>query len=319
MIYPFWILLIFRTDFILWTAGLLLVLAVLTFVFLFLFPSWIIVALMAAAIVTYGLRWASMFLIRMIVDYDANNGDGRVIIQRLIPHPTLPETVQFPLQQAAEGSPEVNTKGLFNTFVEQVKWLKFLRPLTVGDLTLRGPAAPFGITMHGIQDPGGVRKLIEEEWKKIAKIKAKEKEARDRREQIDRMTIAVSQGITQGFKEIGFIPPNTSPPPQLPPGPPTTPPEPEPMEWIPIGAYRARAAPHGVTAGGAERAKSPPPTSAPEPTPAEEPDSVEEEAAAEAEEPAADVPTPGLGDTSGNGEAGELGDAPASLPPRPPG
>src|SRR6185295_3048230 len=112
----------------------------------FLFPQIFLltVAVIAGTIVWYIFRWAGTFFIRMIVDYDAANGDGLVIIQRLVPHPTLPEVVQFPLQQAAEGSPEVNTKGLVNTLILQIKWLAFLRPFTVGDLTLRGPAAPFG-------------------------------------------------------------------------------------------------------------------------------------------------------------------------------
>jgi hypothetical protein len=140
----------------------------------------------------------------MIVDYEAANGDGLVIIQRLIPHPTLPEIVQFPLQQAAEGSPEVNTKGLLNTFILQVKWLAFLRPFTVGDLTLRGPAAPFGITMSGIQDPGGVKARIQADWKKIAAIKNRKKAEADRKEDIDRMTVAVTQGLLTAAR-LGMV------------------------------------------------------------------------------------------------------------------
>lgn len=171
-----------------------------------LFPALLllIVAVMAALIVWYIFRWASTFFIRMIVDYEAANGDGLVIIQRLIPHPTLPEIVQFPLQQAAEGSPEVNTKGLFNTFILQVKWLTFLRPFTVGDLTLRGPAAPFGITMSGIQDPGGVKARIQADWKKIAAIKNRKKAEADRKEDIDRMTVAVTQGLLTAAR-LGMV------------------------------------------------------------------------------------------------------------------
>jgi hypothetical protein len=196
VIYPFWLLLIFRGDFLFSSFLVFMGLAALAYVdFLFRNQTLIVVALMAALIVWYLLRWAGIFLIRMIVDYDAANGDGQVIIQRLLPHPTLPEVVQFPLQQAAEGSPEVNTKGIFNTFVLQIKWLKFLRPLTVGDLTLRGPAAPFGITMYGIQDPGGVKAKIGADWKKIAAIKNKKKAEQERREEIDRMTVAVTQGL----------------------------------------------------------------------------------------------------------------------------
>jgi hypothetical protein len=196
VVYPFWALLLLRWDFILTT--LLMVGGVMALVYLILlFPGWflLLVAAISALIVWYIFRWAGTFLIRMIVDYDAANGDGLVIIQRLIPHPTLPEVVQFPLQQAAEGSPEVNTRGLFNTLIQQVKWLSFLRPLTVGDLTLRGPAAPFGITMAGIQDPGGVKTRIQADWKKISAVKNKRKAEADRKEDIDRMTVAVTQGL----------------------------------------------------------------------------------------------------------------------------
>ena len=77
-------------------------LAALLYAFFFLLPHWVFILLMAGAIMVYGLKWARIFLIRMIVDYDADNGNGRVIIERLLPHPTLPETVQFPLQQAAQ-------------------------------------------------------------------------------------------------------------------------------------------------------------------------------------------------------------------------
>ncbi len=205
MVYPFWALLLLRGDFILTT--LLALAGIVGLVYLtVLFPTWLllIVAAMAALIVWYVFRWASAFFIRMIVDYEASNGDGLVIIQRLIPHPTLPEIVQFPLQQAAEGSPEVNTKGLLNTFILQVKWLAFLRPFTVGDLTLRGPAAPFGITMSGIQDPGGVKSRIQADWKKIAVIKNKKKAEADRKEDIDRMTVAVTQGLLTATR-LGMV------------------------------------------------------------------------------------------------------------------
>lgn len=205
MVYPFWALLLLRGDFLLTTLLVLVGMAGLAYLTI-LFPTWflLIVAAMAAIIVWYIFRWAGTFLIRMIVDYEAANGDGLVIIQRLLPHPTLPETVQFPLQQAAEGSPEVNTRGVFNTIVLQVKWLNFLRPFTVGDLTLRGPAAPFGITMSGIQDPGGVKSRIQADWKKIAVIKNKKKAEADRKEDIDRMTVAVTQGLLTAAR-LGMV------------------------------------------------------------------------------------------------------------------
>jgi len=196
---------------------------------------WLAPVAIAVAILMYAIRFSRQFLVRMIVDYDANNGDGRVIIQRLIPSPTLPETVQFPLQQAAEGSPEVNTKGIVNTIITQVKALKFLRPFTIGDLTLRGPAAPFGITMYNIMDPGGVKSQLEKDWKKIAAIKAKAKAEADRKEDIERMRIAVTEGIIEGIKKarelnMEIVPQVTvNVPPQV---------LPAPMDWTPVSELR---------------------------------------------------------------------------------
>ena len=198
----------------------------------------------------------------MIVDYDANNGDGRVIIERLLPHPTLPETVQFPLQQAAQGSPEVNTKGLFNTLISQLKGLKFLRGFTIGDLTLRGPAAPFGITMYSIKDPAGVKAKLEADWKKIETIKSKKNAERERKEEIDRMTIAVSEGIVKGFvkvqQEINLqsLPVVVVQAPQVPPPSPFPPPEPPSMPWPPIESMPTaaeRAAPRPAQPNSGER------------------------------------------------------------------
>lgn len=205
MVYPFWALLLLRGDFLLTT--LLVLAGIVALIYLtILFPMLLLltVAVIAAVIVWYVFRWAGTFFIRMIVDYEAANGDGLVIIQRLVPHPTLPEVVQFPLQQAAEGSPEVNTRGLLNTLIQQIKWLSFLRPLTVGDLTLRGPAAPFGITMSGIQDPGGVKARIQADWKRIAVIKNRKKAEADRKEDIDRMTVAVTQGLLTAAR-LGMV------------------------------------------------------------------------------------------------------------------
>jgi hypothetical protein len=46
-----------------------------------------------------------------------------------------------------------------------MKGVAWLRNLTIGDLTLRGPAAPFGITMYNIKDPAGVKAKLEADWK----------------------------------------------------------------------------------------------------------------------------------------------------------
>ena len=227
----------FKVEFLLWTAGLLAALAVLANFFVRfdqdLVAQGLIVVIASAAIVGYVLRWSREFLVRMIVDYDAANGDGRVIIQRFVPSPTEPEFVQFPLQQAAEGSPEINTRGLLNTLLTQIKFFRNnLRAFTVGDLTLRGPAAPFGLTMRNIRDPAGVKASLDKDWKRIAAVKAKEKAKRDREEEISRMRTAVTEGIVEAFKKPelkSMIAPST--------------PTPTPMEWTPVGALRPQDVP----------------------------------------------------------------------------
>ena len=282
MIYPYWLMLIFNLEFLTWSAGLAAALALLAYAFLFLFSHWILILAAAGAIVVYGLKWARIFLIRMIVDYDADNGNGRVIIERLLPHPTLPETVQFPLQQAAQGSPEVNTKGLFNTLVPQLKGLKSLRSLVIGDLTLRGPAAPFGITMYSIRDPDNVKKKLESDWKKIEVIKNREKAEKERAENIDRMTVAMTQSIVQGFALIK----DNLPRPEPPALPPAQYPSPDPMEWEPAWSLKTARA-----GGGSVRPK---PTRPAPPKPEEEETAVTE---SDAPEPPVDLAQAPLGAT----------------------
>jgi len=235
-----------RGEFLLWSAGLLLVLFFLAFAFVNWFDQDVVaqgitVVIAAAAVVFYVFRWSREFLTRMVVDYDANNGDGRVIIQRLVPSPTEPEYVQFPLQQAAEGSPEINTRGLLNTLITQLRVFKSLRALTIGDLTLRGPAAPFGLTMRNIRDPADVRARLDASWKKIAAIKSKEKAKRDREEEISRMRTAVTEGMVEALKnpEVQAI---------ITPPPPLTPPPAAPMEWMPVSALRPQDVPPGKPA-----------------------------------------------------------------------
>jgi hypothetical protein len=239
-------MLMFNFEFLGWTVGLLAILAVLAYVFVFWITHWAIVLLVAGAITIYILKWARIFLVRMIIDYDANNGDGRVIIERLLPHPTLPETVQFPLQQAAQGAPEVNTRGLINTLVSQMKGVAWLRNLTIGDLTLRGPAAPFGITMYNIKDPVGVKAQLEADWKKIEAIKNRRNADRERTEQIDRVSEGLVKGVhkllteelnLQTMPTVLIAPPGYITPPS-----PVLPPEPPPMPWPPVSSLPAELA-----------------------------------------------------------------------------
>jgi hypothetical protein len=206
VIYPFWLAMFVKGEFVLWSAGLVAVLFFLAYAFVNWFDKDVVaqgitVIIAAAAVVFYIFRWSREFLTRMSVDFDAANGDGRIIIQRFVPSPTEPEYVEFPLQQAVEGAPEINTRGLVNTLISQLKVFKGLRVLTIGDLTLRGPAAPRGLTMYNLRDPGAVRKKMEVAWKKISAAKAKDKAKRDREEDIARMRIAVTDGIVAAFKK----------------------------------------------------------------------------------------------------------------------
>lgn len=203
MIYPFWLLLIFKTDVFLWSLGTLVVLLVLAGAGVLGFVPIEIAALgMSIAVVITGLRLGRYFLVRMVVDFDARNGDGAVIIERLIPAPTLPESISISLQDAAEGQPEVNTKGLINTLITVLKPLTFLRIFTVGDLTLRVRGSDFSATMYGIQDPVGVKNQLQGYWKKISAIKAKQQAERERLEQIERMSIAVAEGLRRAQETL---------------------------------------------------------------------------------------------------------------------
>ena len=260
VIYPFWLAMFVRGEFLLWTAGLLLVLFLLATAFVIWFANDIVaqgltIVIAAAGVVLYVFRWSREFLIRMIVDYDANNGDGRVMIQRFVPSPTEPEYVQFPLQQAAEGSPEINTRGLFNTLITQIRLFRGLRALTIGDLTLRGPAAPFGLTMRNIRDPADVRSRLEVAWKKIAALRAKEKARRDREEEILRMRTAVTDGIVEAFKKPELQAMVTPPPP----------PAPAPLEWTPAAALRPQDVPKGTPAEAGGKPVPEPHDTSPEP------------------------------------------------------
>jgi len=184
-------------------AGLLLVLFVLGGAGVLGFiPIELAAAGMSIAVVVTGLRLARYFLVRMVVDFDARNGDGAVNIERLVPAPTLPESVSISLQDAAEGQPEVNTRGLINTLITVLKPLTFLRIFTVGDLTLRVRGSDFSATMYGIQDPVGVKNQLQAYWKQIAAVKAKQQAEKERQEQIERMSIAVAEGLRRAQEQL---------------------------------------------------------------------------------------------------------------------
>jgi hypothetical protein len=195
--------LIFKPQFLVWGISTLLVILLLAWVSLVgLLPIWLAALAMTLAVVTLVLRWARYFLVRLIVDYDARNGDGVVMIERLIPAPNLPESVQLSLQDAAEGPTAVNVSGLFNTLITILEPLKFLRVLTVGDITFRTRSGEFSMTMFSIQNPEFVKARIQENWRKIAAYKNKLKAEADRKEEIERMTIAVAQGLKRAQDEF---------------------------------------------------------------------------------------------------------------------
>lgn len=232
MIYPFWLLLIFKTDIFAWMMGTLLVLLFLAAAgVLGYLPIEVAALAMSIAVVVTGLRLARYFLVRMVVDLDARNGDGVVLIERLVPAPNLPESVQLSLRDAAEGSSSVNTLGLLNTLVTVLKPLRFLRIFTVGDLTLRTTSGEFAMTMYGIQDPVGVKAQLQGYWKKIAALKAKQQAERDRQEQIERMSIAVAEGLrrAQDSLKVQLVRPVEAEPPPVPAPPADPPPAPPPQ------------------------------------------------------------------------------------------
>jgi hypothetical protein len=188
---------------VLWTLGTIAVLLLLTAANLLGYiPVWLTALGMASAVVITALRWARFFLVRLVVDLDARNGDGLVIIERLIPAPNLPESQQLPLVDAAEGPTAINVEGLFNNLVTLLESLRFLRILTVGDITFRTKAGEFAMTMYSVQDPEGLKKRIQEDWKKILAYKNKKKAEAERKEEIDRMTIAVAEGIKRARQEL---------------------------------------------------------------------------------------------------------------------
>lgn len=187
----------------LWALGTLAVALLLTAANLLGYiPAWMAALGTSIAVVVTALRWARFFLVRLTVDLDARNGDGLVIIERLIPAPNLPEQVQLPLQDAAEGPTAINTTGLFNNLVTILEPLRFLRGLTVGDVTFRTKSGEFSMTMYSVQDPEGLKKRIQDDWKQILAFKNKQRTEAERKEQIDRMTVAVAEGIKLARQDL---------------------------------------------------------------------------------------------------------------------
>jgi len=149
---------------------------------------------MTVAIGVTVFRWARYFLTYMVIDAYANEGKGSVRVERLIPSPNLPESVEMSLQDAAEGVAEVNTLGIFNTLITVLR-LGWLRALSIGDLKLRPKTGVATLEMYNIQDPEGVRDLIKAYWKKIGGELAEKARRDEAEEQIRRMTVAVAQGM----------------------------------------------------------------------------------------------------------------------------
>lgn len=189
-------MLLIRPEFFLWGAVSLLAVAALWLanVLGYIDIIWLALGVAAIAAATFW-RWGRYFLTYMTVDPFTNNGNGRVSVERLIPAPNLPEQVEMSLQDAAEGVVEVNTIGLLNNIISLLKPLRFLRILTIGDLTLRTKSGAAKLTMYNIQDPESVKDRIQKYWKEIAKKQAAKKAQEEEEAQIRRMTVAVAQGL----------------------------------------------------------------------------------------------------------------------------
>jgi len=189
-------MLIIRPEFFLWEVVSLLALAALFIAELFGYIDIVVFALGVAVIVVATLwRWGPYFLTRMTVDPTANGGNGRVSVERVIPAPNLPEQVEMSLQDAAEGVAEVNTIGVLNTIITILRPFRFLRVLSIGDLTLRTKSGAAKLTMYNIQDPEGVKNRIQAYWKEISKKQAAKKAQEEEEAFIRRMTVAVAQGL----------------------------------------------------------------------------------------------------------------------------
>jgi hypothetical protein len=189
-------MLLLRPDFFLWGAVSLLAIAALWIanVLGYFDIIWLALGITVIIAATFW-RWGRYFLIYMTVDPLANNGNGRVTVERIIPAPNLPEQAEMSLQDAAEGVIEVNTVGILNNLITILKPLRFLRGLTIGDLTLRAKSGAARITMYNIQDPERVKDRIQKYWKEIAKKQTAKKALEDEEAQIRRMTVAVAQGF----------------------------------------------------------------------------------------------------------------------------
>lgn len=189
-------MLLIRPEFFLWGAVSLLAVAALWLanVLGYIDIIWLALGVAVIAAATFW-RWGRYFLTYMTVDPFANNGNGRVSVERLIPAPNLPEQVEMSLQDAAEGVVEVNTIGLLNNIITILRPLRFLRILTIGDLTLRTKSGAAKLTMYNIQDPESVKDRIQKYWKEISKKQSAKKAQEEEEAFIRRMTVAVAQGF----------------------------------------------------------------------------------------------------------------------------
>lgn len=189
-------MLLLRPEFFLWGAVSLLAVVALLIAELLGYIDVIVFALAVAVILVATLwRWGRYFLTYMTVDPFINNGNGRVSVERIIPAPNLPEQVEMSLQDAAEGVAEVNTIGVLNTIITILRPFRFLRALSIGDLTLRTKSGAAKLTMYNIQDPEGVKNRIQAYWKEISKKQAAKKAIEEEEAFIRRMTVAVAQGL----------------------------------------------------------------------------------------------------------------------------
>jgi hypothetical protein len=105
--------------------------------------------------------WGPTFLVQMVVDFDAKNGDGIIRIQRQIPSLTMPEQLEFPFDEALDGL-EIDTSNFFSTLIStpplnNIKAFTVLKQLVFGDITLRNKGNNVKAVMCNLQNPAGLK------------------------------------------------------------------------------------------------------------------------------------------------------------------
>jgi hypothetical protein len=187
------------------------------------FPVWLPALVLVAAVAVFVWVWGPTFLVQMVVDFDAKNGDGIIRIQRQIPSLTMPEQLEFPFDEALDGL-EIDTSNFFSTLIStpplnNIKAFTVLKQLVFGDITLRNKGNNVKAVMCNLQNPAGLkdrlsgyRKKRDEYRKKKKEVEDKAKEAERKKEDLERMILAVAEGIKKAQQEGTQVLINTTQP-----------------------------------------------------------------------------------------------------------